>query len=189
MGLIFTNKKTLKNTAVIIFKNQIGDAEITDFDRNITIIKRNDNIVGLNIRNYKDIFDSKDGVHNLDKEQRRKIEKIIGDKLPQDHFFTVGKVLSRDVHPESKELFVLKVQAEKELQIVTNSTNSQPGSKVVVARVGSTLPSGSQISHSKIMGVDSEGMLCGGQTLNMEPTEGVLLVDSEEIEHGQEFKI
>ncbi len=184
MSLIITNQKTLPNIALVILDNR--STNITEETKgDVTVIKSDSKIVGININNFEKHFKAKEGVHTLDESQIAAI-KDLGVEFEVKQSFTIGEVQSKEKHPKSEKLFVLKVMIEKELQIVTNAANAEVGTKVVVARVGTTLPSGTPITFSKVMGVESEGMLCGGTTLGQEPTEGVLLVKGN---IGEEFSI
>lgn len=176
MSLIITNNTTLNNKAIIFLKSKTGEVT-TKTQGDLTIIYSDKEPVGLNIFNYSKYFEAQEGAHTLNATQKEAIEKLGFEFKNEFPFFTIGEITSREVHPKSERLFVLKVQTEKELQIVTNSTNSLVGTKVVVARVGAILPSGMDITFSKVMNVPSEGMLCGGETLGKEKTDGVLLVE------------
>lgn len=176
MSLIITNEKTLNDFAIVTIKAKTGKREIAT-KGDLTIIKIDDVVVGLNINNFKKYFSAHEGAHTISNEQIQAIEKL-GYKMENTKsYFSIGEVVERTVHPKSDKLFVLKVKVEKDLQIVTNSLNSLVGTKVVVARIGAVLPSGLSIVHSKVMGIESEGMLCGGETLGKDKTEGVLLVE------------
>ena len=172
MSLIITNETTLKDKALIVLSNKQG--EITEENiGDITLIKIEDQTVGINVFNYKKYFSAKSGAHTINNEQVKAIEEL-GFKIESSKsMFSIGEVIEKETHPKSDRLFVLKVKTDKVLQIVTNAANAEIGKKVVVANVGATLPSGLPIIFSKVMGVESEGMLCGGQTLGLEPTEGI----------------
>ena len=175
MSLIITNERTLPNVAIIIL-GQETSLKTIEKNGDLTIIKSGENIIGVNVYNFKKYFSAHEGAHTLSDEQ----VSFLKSKNIQGNFeskFSIGKILERNLHPKSDKLFLLKVKTDKELQIVTNSTNSLVGKYVVVANIGATLPSGTEIKHSKVMGVESEGMLCGGETLGKEKTEGVLTLE------------
>ena len=170
MSLIISNKQ-LKDVAIVFIKALSGEKDIVRYG-DLLIIKINNEVAGLNIKNFNKYFEVKDGAHTINKDQRNAIEKI-GYVIEENTFFSIGEVIENVVHPKSDKLFKLKVKTDKELQIVTNAKNALVGSKVVVANIGAILPSGTDIVKSKIMGVESHGMLCGGETLGLEQTEGV----------------
>ena len=175
MSLLITNKNTLKDVAIIVIKEKSGERSIQK-EGDFAKIYVDNELVGVNVFNFEQHFAAKEGAHTINAEQME-VLKANGISFEPFKMFTYGKVISRETHPKSDRLFVLKVQTEKELQIVTNSLNSTVGETVVVARVGAVLPSGMPIVFSKVMGVESEGMLCGGETLGLEKTDGVLLTN------------
>lgn len=176
MSLIVTNNKTLGKRALIFIRQADGPTTYTTED-DLTIIKDSKNhVVGVNVDNYREHFIAQEGVHSLNKEQIHWLRQL-GINLPRKPWFIIGKVISREEHPKSSKLFVLKVKTDRELQIVTNSLNSLPKKHVVVANVGAILPSGVEIKESKVMGVLSQGMLCGSETLGKGKSEGVLIVN------------
>lgn len=183
MSLIITNRKTLKNVAVIILNNK-SDNITEESNGDITVIKSNEDIVGVNIFNYEKYFKADEGAHNLSQEQKDFLIENIPNLEINDSYFTIGEIMEKNVHPKSERLLILKIKTTKDLQIVTNDTTVNVGDKVVVANVGATLPSGMNIVFSKVMGIESEGMLCGGETLGKEPTKGVLRVSGD---NGSDF--
>ena len=80
----------------------------------------------------------------------------------------VGEVIECNLHPDSDHLHVCKVNIGNEiLDIVCGAPNVRSGIKVIVAKVGATLPLG-VIKKSVIRGVESNGMLCSIQELGLE---------------------
>ncbi len=82
----------------------------------------------------------------------------------------VGRIIKLEKHPNADKLQIcaIDVGGEKPLQIVTGATNVFEGAVVPVAMIGSKLPGGIEIKRSKLRGVESEGMLCSGQELNID---------------------
>ena len=81
----------------------------------------------------------------------------------------VGKVLTCEMHPNSDHLHVTTVDLGKgePSQIVCGAPNVAAGQKVIVADLGCVLYDGDQefvIKKSKLRGVESNGMICGGRT-------------------------
>ena len=176
MSLIITNNKNLKNIAIIILSNKKGIV-VEEKMGDLVLIKIQNEVVGINVFNYKKHFSVRDGSHTINREQIDRIAELGYQIQNVDSKFSVGEVVERKVHPKTNKLYLLKVKTDRELQIVTNAANAEVGAKVVVANIGATLPSGLSIVLSKVMGVESQGMLCGGETLGLKKTEGVLLVD------------
>ena len=81
----------------------------------------------------------------------------------------VGKILSVERHPDADKLVVCQVEVGKEapIQIVTGASNVFPGAVVPVALDGSVLPGGVKIKKGKLRGVESNGMLCSLNELNL----------------------
>lgn len=175
MSLIVYQPETLKDCAVVLIKSTT-DIMTTESSGDITKIISNGTLVGINIKNAKKYFDVQEGVHSISASQK-KFFTSAGINFDFSGHFVVGEIIKRTQHPKSDKLFVLDVKTKEELKIVTNSLNSLEGKKVVVAEIGAILPSGLEIVPSKVMGVLSQGMLCGGETLLKEPTEGVLIVE------------
>lgn len=81
----------------------------------------------------------------------------------------VGKIISMEKHPDADRLKIcmLDVGAEEQLQIITAAPNVSEGDTVPVATHGTKLPSGMVIKKGKMRGVVSNGMLCGGEELDL----------------------
>ena len=91
----------------------------------------------------------------------------------------VGKILEIDKHPDADKLKICKIDVGSEvLQIVTGAPNVSEGDVVPVALVGAKLPGGN-IKLSKLRGVESYGMLCSTEELEIsdEPATGVLILE------------
>ena len=88
------------------------------------------------------------------------VEEIV--TLASGTNLVVGHILECAEHPDSDHLHVLKVDLGNKYgieQIVCGAPNARKGLKVIVARVGATLPGGS-INKGVIRGVESNGMCC-----------------------------
>ena len=97
----------------------------------------------------------------------------------------VGKILTKDKHPDADKLSVLSVDVGKEtLQIVCGASNMKAGDKVAVSLVGAELPNGLVIKKSKIRGVESSGMCCSETELGLaKESEGIIILP-ENVEPG-----
>ena len=101
----------------------------------------------------------------------------------------VGRVLSKEPHPDANKLNVCRVDAgsSEPLQIVCGAANVREGMDVAVATVGSHLPAVDlTIKPAKLRGVDSCGMLCSLSEMGLESSSDGL-VDLAEVaaESGQ----
>lgn len=97
--------------------------------------------------------------------------------------FVVGHVLEIADHPDADKLHICQVQVDEEqpLQIVCGAPNVAEGQKVVVAKIGAVMPSGTVIVESKLRGVESFGMMCSARELaipNAPQVRGILVLDS-----------
>jgi len=106
----------------------------------------------------------------------------------------VGRILEMEAHPNADRLKICKVDVGTEvLQIVTGAPNVKVGDLIPVALVGAKLPGG-EIKVSKLRGVESYGMMCSMEELNLTrdylpdaPEYGVY-VFSEEVKPGTDVK-
>lgn len=83
--------------------------------------------------------------------------------------FIIAEVVAAEPHPNADSLRVCKVNTGTEtLTIVCGAPNARAGIKVVLAQIGATIPNGSfAIKKSKIRGVESEGMMCSAEELDL----------------------
>ncbi|MGE0754658.1 MAG: phenylalanine--tRNA ligase subunit beta, partial [Alphaproteobacteria bacterium] len=91
--------------------------------------------------------------------------------------FTVAKVLHAQQHPDADKLRVCKVQSNNgELQIVCGAPNARAGIYVALAQEGAWIPKHAfSIKKSNIRGVESNGMLCSSDELNLgEDSNGIM---------------
>lgn len=80
----------------------------------------------------------------------------------------VGYIESMEKHPDSDKLNVCQViLGEESSQIVCGAPNVAAGQRVIVARVGATIP-GLTIAEREIRGVASNGMICSLQELGID---------------------
>lgn len=96
------------------------------------------------------------------------VEEVV-DRRAELADFEVAEILETMQHPDADKLKVCKVQASSGLlSIVCGAPNARGGIKVVLAKIGTIIPNGSfKIKQSKIRGVESCGMLCSREELNI----------------------
>lgn len=165
----------------------------------VTVIKENDEIIGLNIFNASGKFELEEDVVNITPTEAhlKKInevltwageEKIEADLSPK---FVVGYVSEKSQHPDADKLNVCQVDVgDDNLKIVCGAPNVDAGQKVVVAKIGAWMPDGMYIKPSKLRGVESNGMICSKKELNLED-DGIdgIYVLSDDYEVGQSFAV
>jgi phenylalanyl-tRNA synthetase beta chain len=92
--------------------------------------------------------------------------------------FKIAEIISTAPHPQADKLKICTVHdGQQNLQIVCGASNARVGIKVVLAPIGTTIPSnGMVIKLSKIRGVESKGMLCSADELALteQAQEGIL---------------
>lgn len=104
--------------------------------------------------------------------------------------FVVGFVKSKLAHENADKLSVCQIDVgEETLQIVCGAPNIDKGQKVVVAKVGATMPSGMKIKASELRGVPSNGMVCSQKELGLPnaPQEKGIYVLDDAYQIGEEF--
>ena len=80
----------------------------------------------------------------------------------------VGKVLSREKHPNADKLSVCVVDdGARKWNVVCGAPNVAAGQTVAYARIGAVLPGGFKIEGRKLRGVESEGMICSRTELGL----------------------
>ncbi|MDP0596568.1 MAG: phenylalanine--tRNA ligase subunit beta, partial [SAR86 cluster bacterium] len=92
----------------------------------------------------------------------------------------VGHVVSCDKHPNADKLSLCEIDIGdgSNLQIICGAPNVRKDLKVVVATVGSVLPSKLKIKRAKLRGVESNGMLCSESEIGLsESHEGIIELD------------
>jgi phenylalanyl-tRNA synthetase beta chain len=80
-----------------------------------------------------------------------------------------GKIVDLRPHPNADRLVVCKLNIGREtITLVTGATNISQGNVVPVALAGAKLPNGVAITATDFRGVQSQGMLCSADELNID---------------------
>ena len=80
----------------------------------------------------------------------------------------VGRIISLEKHPDAQRLLVSKVDVGNAvIQVVTGAQNVKVGDLIPVALDGALLPGNKKISKGMFRGVESCGMMCSIQELNL----------------------
>ncbi|MCX6363862.1 MAG: phenylalanine--tRNA ligase subunit beta [Actinobacteria bacterium] len=98
--------------------------------------------------------------------------------------FVVGKVLTRDKHPNADKLSLCTVEVGEAHggvhQIVCGADNFQAGDTVAVSLTGATLESGLKLKKANLRGVESHGMMMSEQELGYEEkSPGIVILPDE----------
>ncbi|RIV16740.1 TyrS-associated PheT N-terminal domain-related protein TapR [Mycoplasmopsis gallopavonis] len=193
--LIANNLNDFFNQITLVFvDSQIKSTKQIQTDKAIFFVDDLNNVESINILDsaaFKLSNDKK--FYSLNNEQTKLILDAANElnlNLNSEPKFVYAKVLERIVHPKSEKLFVLKLLIDPlnntQIQVVTNTLDSQEGKVLVVALPGSTVFSGLKILKGKMMDVESNGMLTGYQTLG-KTGEGLIFGDENQI--GKEFNL
>lgn len=79
-----------------------------------------------------------------------------------------AEVLSVEPHPKADRLRVCSVyDGQSTLRVVCGAPNAKAGMKTMLARIGTSLPSGLSIKQTAIRGIVSDGMLCAEDELGL----------------------
>jgi len=100
--------------------------------------------------------------------------------------FVVGKVLTRDRHPNANKLSLCTVEVGEAnggvKQIVCGADNFQAGDTVAVSMTGATLENGLKLKKANLRGVESDGMMMSEQELGYEAkSPGIVVLPDESI--------
>ena len=109
------------------------------------------------------------------------VEEIV-DPMETIGAFTIAEITSAEKHPDADKLQVCSVNTGTEtLQIVCGAPNARAGLKVVLAPIGTYIPSGDfSIKKGNIRGVESCGMMCSFEELGLDgDSEGIIEVPAD----------
>ncbi|MGL4647748.1 MAG: YtpR family tRNA-binding protein [Mycoplasmoidaceae bacterium] len=188
MVCIFYNRNTMNDTMTI---NLVPES----FTRiktkeNGSLLYNGDKFIGMNIFNVSQFIEIDEGYLYLNKKIADFVLKTFGVDLKEYHTkkFLVGEIIKAD-EIDNSHLKKCIVNIGKEyLQIVCGAKNAEVGKKVVVALNGTIMPNGRVIIPTKMMGVDSSGMICSSKELwNRGESNGILILDDEKYQVGDEF--
>jgi len=138
------------------------------------------------LKDYIDIQETPERIAEALNMAGLEVEEVIqpGKNLDQ---IVVGKILSRDPHPDADKLSLCSVDVNRgqPLQIVCGASNMKAGDKVPVALIGAKLPGGFEISRAKIRGIESFGMMCSKKELGLSEDHGGLYILDENATIGE----
>ena len=99
--------------------------------------------------------------------------------------FVVGSVVKKEKHQNADKLSVCIVNdGTEELQVICGAPNVEAGQKVVFAKLGAIIPNGNfEIKRAKIRGVESFGMICAEDELDLsDDHSGIMILENDLIE-------
>jgi phenylalanyl-tRNA synthetase beta chain len=115
------------------------------------------------------------------------VESIVHHGVSGLEQFVVGRVVSREPHPNADRLSVCLVDigAGAPSQIVCGAPNVAPGQTVAVAKPGAVMPDGSPLGKAELRGVESNGMILAEDELAIgSDHEGILVLEPNGLEPG-----
>lgn len=175
------NPKEMGDILVVITAPDSSDGQTTTVKDGIAQVKsaKDGQLLGYNFMAASSILPeltNKNGQVFLNEDQVAKLnakltaagfdQELTADLTPK---FVVGYVEELKDHPKSDHLKITQTRISKDqtVQIVCGSPNVKEGIKVVVARPGAMMPDGKIIWPGALMGVESDGMLCGFRELRL----------------------
>ncbi|MGL5591578.1 MAG: YtpR family tRNA-binding protein [Mycoplasmoidaceae bacterium] len=187
MVCIFYNKNTMNDTMTI----NLVPENFTRIEnvKQGTLLYNEDKFIGMNIFDVSKSIQIEEGYLYLNK----KIADFVLNKFNIDLIeyhtkkFIVGEVLKTEqVENSNLKKCIVDIKTEL-LQIVCGAENVEQGKKVVVALTNTVMPNGKVIVPTRIMGIESTGMICSRKELwNFGENSGILILD-DKYEKGQEF--
>jgi len=195
---LYYNKEKLGDILFVIF-NSNANPNLVKKVGNCIVLYKNNEIIGYNIFNISEIVKIKSNgfIPNNNYKLIEVINSILKNnnlsilEKQKDSGIVVGEIIDIDEHPESSHLHICQVNINegKPLQVVCGAFNAKLNLKVVLAKPYSFMPNGQQIIPSKLLGIDSYGMLCSGRELNLpgyENIKGLLELD-DSYKLGEDF--
>lgn len=97
------------------------------------------------------------------------VERIARHGVAETEGFVIGKVLTREQHPDADKLSVCSVDVGEgdPVTIVCGAPNVDAGQTVAVVRPGAVMPDGTRIKKAKLRGVESSGMILSERELDI----------------------
>ena len=178
---LYYDYETIGDVLLVVIKPTViptKEVKIND----VVALYNKDELIGINIFNISKVIKIKaKGLIPLINEDilnviNHILENANLEKLPIqiESGFRVAKIVDIDEHPDSEHLHICMVDiGDKEpLQIVCGASNARKDLVCVCATPFTFMPNGQQIIPNKLLGIQSNGMLCSGRELNLEGYEG-----------------
>jgi phenylalanyl-tRNA synthetase beta chain len=117
-----------------------------------------------------------------------KLEAIHRTGVPEGlDLYRVGRVLSREQHPDADRLSVCMVDVGEgePRQIVCGARNFEAGATVAVVLPGATLPGGEKLKRAKLRGQESNGMILSERELEISQEHAGIMLLPDGLEPGR----
>lgn len=118
------------------------------------------------------------------------VERVVRHGAPSTDNFVIGKVLTRERHPDADRLSVCSVDVgeAEPVTIVCGAPNVDAGQTVAVARPGAVMPDGTKLKKAKLRGVESDGMILAEDELEIGGDhKGIMQLESDPELSGREL--
>lgn len=192
---LFYNLNGVGNVLLVQFTSTRPKDIKIESKGDVTLIydEANNELAGLNLFNASTYMELKvngqvEVTEGIVEELKKSLKKNGLDvKLDVDFTpkFIIGYVEKTESHPNADKLKVCTVDVgEETLQIVCGASNIAEGQKVVVAKVGAVMASGTVIRDAELRGVASSGMVCSATELNLpnaEAGQGILVLEKNSV--------
>lgn len=167
----------------VLIASSANEMETIKDNGDVTLLLMDSKVVGFNI--FKPQVDFLPGLVDV-KKLPSEILNLFDEELVNP--FVVGQIIGLEKHPKSEKLNICQVElGDNQTQIVCGASNVSLGIKVVVAKVGAVMPSGLVIRPSKLIDVESNGMICSLRELGREQTSPGIVILDEEYQVGQDY--
>ncbi len=125
----------------------------------VSLLDSEGQVVGVNVFNVENY---NNGIVKLNAEHDS-LKELFNDF---EYGFEFGEIKECVAHPKSEKLQICQVLISSGVtQIVCGAKNCEAGHLAAVAKVGAVMPGGMLIKPSKLMDVESNGMLCSEKEL------------------------
>ncbi|MGL5630521.1 MAG: YtpR family tRNA-binding protein [Mycoplasmoidaceae bacterium] len=185
---IFYYKEIMNDTMSIIIRND----KPTRFEGNkdYSKIYKDNVLIGINIFNVSDHIKLENGYLRATREILNLVKNITNEDIssfnePKFIIASIEKCTPiANTHLNHCKVF----NGRNNIDVICGADNVKENIKVVLANVGAALPSGKIINETKIMDINSKGMLCSNNELfnSKEFEKGILILDDNAI-IGTEF--
>lgn len=188
MLAIFYYKETMNDTMSIVVNNN-KPTKIENKDE-YSVIYHDDTLVGINLFNVSRklklpngfLYESLEILNFIKNVTKMDFTKYVQPKFVVGRIDTISPIKNTNLN------FLQVFNGYTQTSLVCGAKNVKVGLKVVLANLGATLPSGLIVNASKIMDVQSNGMLCSKKELfnTDEPSDGLLILN-DKYQIGHEF--
>ncbi len=178
MVCIFYNKNTMNDTMTINLVPENFTSVKTK--KNGSLLYNGEKLIGINIFEVSKFIDIEEGYLYLNKKIADFVSKHFSIDLKEFHTkkFIVAEIKKIE-EVENSNLKKCIVNTGKELiQIVCGAKNAEANKKVVIALNNTIMPNGKVIIPTRMMGIESNGMICSSKELiNRGESNGILILD------------